>query len=261
MISPFLLPLEISHWITSAHSQPQATTQLIQFFNKCLQGKYTPRKRHRQTWVKGSPLQVHPTRSPSAHILRSGPPENARAQLTKSHVASAYSSLGLASKWKKYEPFPLLSKTRGDHAGDKWSCLFINQAHFTQLNCGWQLFLSPSAPRKQLLEEWHTWKGKEGHGMSVKARVRGREGLPKKASRALCLPSTRTQKPPQFPWKTLPPPNTLGAYTVQGHRPKVMPVPDKKWLVQGLAKDMQQQITTIQSWEERKCLLSWKVSS
>lgn len=64
MISPFLLPLKISHWITSAHSQPQATAQLIQFFNKCLHGKYMPRKRYRQAWVRGSPLQVHPTRSP-----------------------------------------------------------------------------------------------------------------------------------------------------------------------------------------------------
>lgn len=38
MISQFLLPLEISHWITSAHIQPQATAWVTQFFNNCLQG-------------------------------------------------------------------------------------------------------------------------------------------------------------------------------------------------------------------------------
>lgn len=145
MISQFLLPLEISHWIT-AHIQPEATAWVTQSFNNCLHGKHTPTNELWEAWVNGLMMKEilqnwftkanrviitskRPVTNDGNHqkILRANYPrdrlsdgcsveegccsENLDRPAPHAHSAARLWSL-CTGNWRKREPLPLVYNTR-----------------------------------------------------------------------------------------------------------------------------------------------------
>lgn len=168
MISQFLLPLEISHWIT-AHIQPEATAWVTQSFNNCLHGKHTPTNELWEAWVNGLTMKeilqnwftkangiIITSKRPAANngshqnILHANYPQDrlseflgvfcgGRVLLGKPRQTSTphpfccqtFEVCGLATEGN-VSLFPwFITPTREEAV-----CLFINQPGFTKLNFG-----------------------------------------------------------------------------------------------------------------------------